>query len=216
MGTKILLADDHQILREGLISLLEKQAGFKVVGEAADGRTAVRLARDLQPDVVVMDISMPDLNGVEATRQIREAVPGVKVIALSMHSSRQFVKGMLQAGASGYLLKYSASQELIKAIQVAMTGRVYLSPDIAGTVVEELKSPPAGESSAFALLTSREREVLQLFAEGKSAREIADGLHLGLKTVEAYRRQIMEKLDFKSFADLIKYAIREGLTSLEP
>jgi two-component system response regulator NreC len=214
MSVRILLADDHRILREGLIALLEKQPSLKVVGEAENGRSAVRLARELAPDVVIMDISMPDLNGIEATRQIVAEVPGAKVIALSMHCDRHFVRGMLKAGAAGYLLKHSASQELIKAIQLVLANRVYLSPDITGIVVEDYKKPEK-DTSIFAVLTPREREVLQLFAEGKSPKQIAAALHLGLKTVEAYRRQMMDKLDLKSFAELIKYAIREGLASLD-
>ncbi len=214
MNIKILLADDHQILREGLIALLEREPGLQVVGQASDGRTAVRLARELGPDVVVMDVTMPDLNGIDATRQILEENRQVKVIALSMHADRRFVKGMLQAGASAYLLKHSASQELIKAVKLVIANRVYLSPEVTGVVVEDYKAP-ANDTSAFAVLTPREREVLQLFAEGKSPREIAAALHLGLKTVEAYRRQILEKLGFNSFAELVKYAVREGLTSLE-
>jgi two-component system response regulator NreC len=215
MSINILLAEDHKIMREGLAVLLEREPGLKVVGEAENGRAAVRLARELKPQVVVMDISMPDLNGIDATRQIMAEVPGVKVVALSVHADRLFVRGIIQAGASAYLLKYSASQELIRAIHLVMDNRIYLSPEIAGVVLEDYKSP-APDTSAFAVLTLREREVLQLLAEGKSPREIADALHLGLKSVEAYRRQLMDKLGFKSFADLIKYAIREGLTTLEP
>ncbi len=214
MSLRILVADDHQILREGLVTLLEK-AGMTVVGEAGDGRNAVRLARELKPQVVIIDIAMPELNGIEATRQIVEEVPGVKVIALSMLADKQFVRGMLQAGASGYLLKYCASQELVQAIRAVRNQQVYLSPGITEMVVEDFKAV-TGDTSAFSVLTPREREILQLYAEGKISREIADTLHLSLKTVEAYRRQIMEKMNFKSFADLIKYAIREGLTSLEP
>ncbi|MEJ2070785.1 MAG: response regulator transcription factor [Syntrophobacterales bacterium] len=214
MKARILVADDHQILREGLVTLLEK-AGMTVVGEAGDGRTAVRLAKELKPDMVIIDIAMPELNGIEATRQIVEEVPGVKVIALSMLADKHFVRGMLQAGASGYLLKYCASQELVQAIRAVRNHQVYLSPGITEMVVEDFKAA-TGDTSAFSVLTPREREILQLYAEGKISREIADTIHLSLKTVEAYRRQIMEKMSFKSFADLIKYAIREGLTSLEP
>ena len=214
MKVRILVADDHQILREGLVTLLEK-AGLTVVGEAGDGRTALRLAKELKPDMVIIDIAMPELNGIEATRQIVEEVPGVKVIALSMMADKHFVRGMLQAGASGYLLKYCASQELVQAIRAVQSHQVYLSPGVTEMVVEDFKAA-TGDTSAFSVLTPREREILQLYAEGKISREIADTLHLSLKTVEAYRRQIMEKMSFKSFADLIKYAIREGLTSLEP
>jgi|UniRef100_A0A7C3UYG1 DNA-binding NarL/FixJ family response regulator len=213
MTARIIVADDHQILREGLVTLLEK-AGLTVVGQAGDGRTAVRLARELKPAVVIIDIAMPELNGIEATRQIVTEVPGVKVIALSMHADKHFVRGMLQAGASGYLLKHCASQELVQAIRAVLNNQIFLSPGITELVVEGFKSTP-GDASVFSVLTSREREVLQLYAEGKISREIAATLHISLKTVEAYRRQIMEKMGFHSFADLIKYAIREGLTTLE-
>jgi two-component system response regulator NreC len=212
MSVRVLVADDHQILREGLVTLLAK-AGLTVVGEAADGRTVVRLARELKPNVVIMDIAMPELNGIEATRQIVAEVPGIKIIALSMHADKHFVRGMLQAGASGYLLKHCASQELVQAIRAVRNHQVYLSPGITELVVEDFKSA-TGDASAFSVLSPREREILQLYAEGKISREIAETLHISLKTVEAYRRQIMEKMDFKSFADLIKYAIREGLTTL--
>jgi two-component system response regulator NreC len=213
MSVKVLVADDHQILREGLVTLLGK-AGMTVVGEAADGRAVVRLARELKPHVVIMDIAMPELNGIEATRQIVAEVPGIKIIALSMHADKHFVRGMMQAGASGYLLKHCASQELVQAIRAVQNQQMYLSPGITELVVEDFKSA-TGDASAFSVLSPREREILQLYAEGKISREIADTLHVSLKTVEAYRRQIMEKMDFKSFADLIKYAIREGLTTLE-
>ncbi len=212
----ILVADDHLIVREGLAVLLNRQPDMEVVGEAEDGRTTVRLAQKLQPDLVIMDIAMPDLNGIDATRQIKAEVPGVKVIALSMHADKRFVAGMLKAGASGYLLKYCASEELVNAIHLVMDKRTYLSPEIASTVVEDyVQKLSESDSSAFSLLTSREREVLQLFAEGKITRQISAILNISIKTVEAHRKQIMEKLGFQGFADLIKYAIREGLASLD-
>jgi DNA-binding NarL/FixJ family response regulator len=216
MKIKVLLADDHQIMREGLASLLEKHPDLVVVGQAGDGREAVRLALELQPDVVVMDISMPGLNGIEATRQIVAAGSGIKVIALSVHAKNPFVIEMLQAGASGYLLKYSAAEELTQAIRLVLQGQTYLSPQIAGQVVESYlaKQSPAG-ASVFTVLSPREREVLQLYAEGKITRQIAALLHISPKTVEFHRRQIMDKLGVSSFAELIKYAIREGLTTIE-
>ncbi len=210
MSIRILLADDHKILREGLVALLEKQPDLKILGEAEDGRTAVRMVMQMRPDVVIMDINMPDLNGVEATRQIIKELPGVKVIALSVHSNNYLVKGMLQAGASGYLLKYSSSKELINAIHSVMDKQIYLSPEITGIVVDEYKSSTSESPSIFSVLTPREREVLQLFAEGKNSREIADSLFLSLKTVGAHRRQIMQKLGVKTLAGLVKYALEEG------
>jgi DNA-binding NarL/FixJ family response regulator len=209
----ILLAEDHRIMREGLIALLEKEPGFQVVGEAANGRSAVRLATELNPDVVVMDVAMPDLNGIDATRQILAENRQTRIVALSVHCDRHFVRGMLQAGACAYLLKHAASQELLQAIHQVMAGRVYLSPEIAGLVVEDYKAP-VPDTSVFGVLTPREREVLQLLVEGKSAREVAEALFLGVKTVEAYRREVMEKLGCKSLAELVKYALREGLISL--
>lgn len=216
MKIKVLLADDHQIMREGLASLLEKWPDLEVVGQTGEGRAAVRLAREVQPDVVVMDIGMPGLNGIEATRQIVAAAPGIKVIALSVHAESPFVAGMLQAGARAYLLKHSAAEELVRAIRLVVQGQTYLSPLIASQVVEGFvgKLSPAG-ASVFTVLSPREREVLQLYAEGKITRQIAALLHISPKTVEFHRRQIMDKLGFSSFVDLIKYAIREGLTTFQ-
>lgn len=216
MSIRILLADDHKITRQGLRSLLEKQDDMEVVAEAEEGRTAVRLAREFSPHIVIMDVSMPDLNGVEATRQIVERTPDVKVIALSMHSDSLFVTEMLKSGASGYLLKDCAFEELTLAIRAVVDGKTYLSPSISGVVVDDYlhrlsKTAYAGPD----ILTNREREVLQLLAEGNSTKKIALKLHISVKTVETHRRQIMEKLDIDSVAELTKYAIRKGFTSLE-
>ena len=217
MGIGILLVDDHAIIRQGLRSLLEKQPDLEVVAEAADGRKAIELVRELLPDIVIMDVTMPSLNGIEATRQICSTFPEVKVIALSIHSNRRFIGDMLQAGAAGYILKDSLFEELIRAIKAVTAGDRYLSPRITGVVVDDyIKHLSTSADSPLATLTSREREVLQLVAEGRSTKQVALELHVSTKTIEANRRQIMEKLDLHSVAELTKYAIREGLTSLEP
>lgn len=216
MSIRILLADDHKITREGLRSLLEKEPDMEVVAEAEDGRTTVSLVRELQPDVVIMDVSMPDLNGMEAARQIGSEFGNVKIIALSMHSDSLFVTEMLKSGASGYLLKDCAFEELARAIRVVVADQTYLSPSISGVVVNGyLHRVSRVDISGPQALTDREREVLQLVAEGKSTKEIALALHISVKTVETHRRQIMDKLDIHTVAELTKYAIRKGLTSLE-
>ena len=211
-----MLVDDHAIIRQGLRSLLEKQPDIEVVAEAEDGRKALELVRKVLPDIVVMDVSMPGLNGIEATRQICSELPQVRVIALSIHSNRRFVTDMLRAGAAGYILKECLFDELVQAIQAVAAGDSYLSPRITGVVVGDYtKHLSASFDSPLATLTSREREVLQLVAEGKSTKQIALELHVSNKTIEANRRQIMSKLDLHSVAELTKYAIREGLTTLE-
>ena len=216
MSVKIILADDHRIMREGLRALLDKQPGMEVIAEAENGRTTVDLAQELKPDVVVIDISMPDLNGIDATRQIISAAPHIKVIALSMHSDTKFVREMLSAGASGYMLKDSAFEELGTALSVVTNNQTYLSPKIANTVIRDyLGKIDTTNSQTAPSLTNREREVLQLLAEGRTTKEIAAKLCLSIKTIETHRKQIMEKVGFNSVAELTKYAIREGLTSLE-
>ena len=217
MPIRVLIADDHKIMLAGLRSLLEKQVEFEVVGEAENGRRAVKMALETKPDVVVMDVSMPDLNGIEATTQVVDSLPETRVIALSMHSDKRFVMGMLQAGASGYLLKDCASQELANAIRQVADGKKYLSPEITGVVIDDfLKGGFSGEAATVkAVLSAREREVLQLIAEGWSTKQIASHLYVSVKTIETHRRQIMKKLDLHTIADLTKYAIREGLTSIE-
>ena len=211
---RVMLADDHDLLRAGLRILLEREARFEVVAEAADGRTAVALALKQRPDIAVLDISMAGLNGIEAARQVRDAAPEVRIVALSMHSDRQFVTEMLKAGAAGYLLKSSAASELVMALEAVAAGKTYLSPAAASVVVDTMLKPPAAPESAFATLTAREREVLQLIAEGRTNKEIAQALTLSVKTVETHRGSLMNKLNLRSVAELTKYAVREGLTSL--
>lgn len=216
MSIRILLADDHAIVLQGLCSLLEKEADIEVVGEAEDGRVALNLVRELAPDIVIMDITMPNLNGIEATYEIVSEFPKVRVIALSIHSNRQFVAGMLKAGASGYILKECLFDEFVQAIRTVAAGGTYLSPRITGVVVEDyVERLSTTAESQLDKLTFREHEVLQLLAEGKSTKQIALELHVSVKTIETNRRQIMDKLDIHSVAELTKYAVREGLTSLE-
>ena len=216
MRKKILLADDHKIVRDGLHTLLGKEADIEVVGAATDGRNAVELAKEHEPDLVIMDISMPSMNGIEATRQIIDELPDTKIIVLSMHSERRFVAEVLTAGAVGYLLKDCAFDELTNAIRTVLGGKVYLSENITGLVVDDyVRQLSEKEVVTEDILTSREREVLQLIAEGNSTKEIADMLYLSRKTIETYRSRLMEKLDVHSVAELTKYAIREGFTSLE-
>ena len=216
MPQRIVLADDHRILRDGLRTLLEAQPGLEVVAEADNGRSAVSLAGELTPDLVILDVGMPELNGVEAARRILAENPSVKIVALSMHADRRFVAEMLKAGASAYVLKEGAFDELIQAIDAVTEGKVYLSPRIAGVVVDDyLTQMERPARTVFGVLSSREREVLQLMAEGLATKEIAAALHVSVKTIETHRRQIMEKLNLHSVAELTKYAIREGLTSVE-
>ena len=216
MAIKILLADDHIITRQGLHSLLDNEPDMEVVGQAENGRTAVQMAKELLPDIIIMDVSMPDLNGIEATRQIISQSPSVKIIALSMHSDSLYVSEMLKSGAAGYLLKDCAFEELTEAVRVVTSGKTYLSPSISGVVVDDyLHRLSKSGSSDPDVLTDRERQILQPLAEGKSTKQIALQLHISAKTVETHRRQIMNKLDLHTVAELTKYAIRKGLTSLE-
>ena len=215
MKIRILLADDHKIMREGLKALIDKQPDMEVAAETQDGLTTVRLAQKLLPQIIIMDIGMPEMNGIDATRQIVSENRDIKIIALSMHSDRRFVLEMLKAGASGYLLKDSAFEELVTAVHTVMANQPYLSPKVTDIVVKEyLHNLPANDKNVFTILTVREREVLQLLAEGKSTKQIASTLNLSVKTVETHRQQIMEKLEIRTVAELTKYAIREGITSL--
>jgi len=221
---KILLCDDHRMMRDGLRAILEKE-GLQVAGEAATGRESLALAAQLHPDVVVMDISMPDLNGIDATRKLLAKHPGVKVVGLSMNADRRYVTAMFAAGAVGYLVKSSASEELIQAIHAVTANLKYVSPAIAGSFVDDFVTHAGGaqfspssssvRSTSSKPLSPREREVLQLLAEGNSSKDIAARLDVAATTIETHRRQIMDKLQLRTIAELTKYAVREGLTSLE-
>ena len=214
MEIKILLCDDHRIFREGLKTLINGRKGMRVIGEAADGAEGVKKARQLAPDIVIMDISMPGLNGIEAARKIAGELRHTRVIALSMHSDRRFVTEALKAGAGGYLLKDSAFEELSSAIHSVASGKTYLDPAVASTVVKEYVGLSSGaHRSSFSALSPREREVLQLIAEGVPTKQMASGLKVSVKTIETHRKKIMEKLGIGSIAGLTKYAVREGLSS---
>lgn len=214
--TRVLLAEDHTIVRKGLRSLLDKETGIKVVGEAENGRKAIVKAEELHPDVVVMDIAMPGLNGLEATRQIKKCFPDIKILILSMHANEEYILQSLKSGASGYLVKKSAPAELISAINAVYNGHSFLSPSISRMVIDEYirrsKEISEGEEG-FEQLTVREREVLQLIAEGRKTRKIAELLYISIKTVETHRAHIMNKLDIHSTAELTRYAVRKGIIS---
>jgi len=217
MTMRLLLVDDHKIVRDGIRSLLEEEDDLAVVGEAGQGQEAVSLCRRLSPDLVVMDVSMPGLNGIEATRQIVADSAGVRVMALSMHRDPRFVAGILEAGAKGYLIKDCSARELVSAIRQVGAGRTYISPGIADIVVDGFLNRLDLDQASLpaSVLSPREREVLQLIAEGHNVKQVAERLCLSPKTVETHRRNIMEKLGLDNLVDLIRYAIREGVISLD-
>jgi len=213
---RILIADDHGIVRDGLKFLIARETDMEVVGEAEDGLTATKLAKELRPDIIIMDVSMPNLNGIEATRLILHEVPGIRIIALSMYFNRSFVINMLKAGAVGYVLKSYLFDELVRAIRAVAAGERYLSPKVTAVLIENyINRIPAADSSYQNGLTDRERQMLQMLAEGQSVKQIALQLHINPKTADANRRHIMNKLGIYNIAELTKYAIREGLTSAE-
>lgn len=213
--TRIILADDHTIVLEGIRRALEKEPDLEIVAEAMDGRQAVESALSLKADVVFMDISMPKLNGIEAAQQILRKEPRIKVIILSMHADKRFVERALKAGVGGYLLKNRAVTEVIAAIHSVTSGKIYLSPGITNIVVDEYITHLPPQEEGITCLTLREREVLQLIAEGYTTKEIASSMGISDKTAEGHRQKIMDKLNLRSVAQLTKFAIREGLTSLE-
>lgn len=213
MSVRIIIADDHKIMRDGLRNMLDKEAGMEVVSEAKNGREALRLAEQLRPDILIMDISMDDLNGIDATRALVAKGLGTKVIALSMHADKRFVAGMFEAGAMAYLLKDCSYDELLQAVRQVLAGRTYLCSMISGVVIRDyIQRMRRNETS---VLSPREKEILQLMAEGSTTKRIADQLKVSVKTVETHRQHIMEKLNIFSIAELTKYAIKEGITSLD-
>ncbi len=217
MAIRIILADDHLIVRDGMRYLLEKESGIVVVAMADNGRMALQLARELHPDVVVMDIAMPEMNGIEATRRLTGEMPGIAVLILSMHSARRYIVEALAAGAKGYLMKECASDELVRGIKTVAANETYLSPKVADQIVKDYMKRLSSDSILpdTVVLSSREKEILQLVAEGKNTKEIALTIGVSGKTVETHRQQIMKKLNLHSVAELTRYAIREGLTPLD-
>ena len=209
---KIILVDDHKLLRDGLRNIIEKRSNMHIIGEASDGREAIKIASELLPNVIVMDVAMPGLNGIEAARQIHKTQPDIKIIGLSMHSGKQFIQGMFKAGAFGYLLKDGDADELITAISTVMQNKRYLSKDINQEFLALLKK---GEVFGKAQLSAREKEVLQLISEGKSSKEIGGILFLSPKTIDVHRNNIMKKIDLYTIPELTKYAIQKGLTTLD-
>lgn len=215
MPIKILLVDDHHIMRQGLRVILESQSNLEVIAEAGNGREAIQKVQETKPDMMIIDISMPEMNGMEATKQIHEIAEDIKVIVLSVHSDKQFVAVMLKAGASGYLLKDCVKDELISAIDIVNRGQKYLSPQITGSVLEDYKRFLNYETQdVFTALTKREREVLQLLAEGRNTKQIASDLFISVKTVETHRQKMMNKLEIYNIPDLVKYAIQQGVIDI--
>lgn len=213
---KILLVDDHKLFRDGLRQLLGGRPGFEIAGEAGDGDSAVRFVREHAPDVVLMDISMPGRNGLDAAREILALKPATRVVVLSMHADRRFVIEALKTGATGYFLKSSSARDLEEGIRGVVRGEIRLCPSVSTSVIREYVSLSSREEdSAFAVLTDRERQVLRLLADGLSTKEAAARLDVSVKTAESHRANVMAKLDIHSIAELTKYAVREGLTPLE-
>ncbi len=212
--TRILIVDDHQIVRDGIGHYLEAGNQYEIVSKADNGRSALEMADKLRPDLILMDVSMPDMNGIEATRQIVTSIPGIKVVALTMHAAKPYVLGMLNAGASGYLLKTSPFEEVVNALEVIMSGTIYLSPEITHMVVEFAKNREWEAVDSLTLLSTREREVLQMISEGHTSKTISHHMNISSKTVDVHRNNLKKKLDIHTIAGLTKFAITKGLTDL--
>jgi len=215
MKIKVLIVDDHKIVREGICHVLEKHTEFEVVGAAENGRSALRMAQTLMPNVVIMDIAMPDMNGIEATHLILAENPDIKVIVLSMHSDLRYITEILKAGASGYVIKAGDSEDIIRSIKTVMSDKIYLSQAIHDSVIKDhIKQSEEKDGSVYSLLTKREIDLLCMLTEGNTTKQIAAALGISVKTVESHRSQIMKKLNLFSISELTKYAVREGLTTL--
>ncbi|MCK4406713.1 MAG: response regulator transcription factor [Bacteroidales bacterium] len=215
MSIKILIADDHQLFREGLINLLSDSSEIEVIAQAEDGKEAIIKAKKFNPDIVIMDIGMPVMNGVEATKILKKELPDIKVIAISMYSDKHFIKGMLEAGASGYLLKSCTYDQLIEAINAVYSGKKYLSNKITEVIIHDYLGKEEEIPNNDPKLSERESEILKLFAEGKTSREISELLFVSVKTVGTHKQHILEKLELKTTTDLVKYALKKGIISLE-
>lgn len=215
MTIKIVVADDHQLFREGLVNLLESDENIQVVGQAEDGEIAIKKVLDLKPDILLTDIAMPNMNGMEATRNLKKQFPDLKIIAVSMHSDRQFVKGMLTAGTDAYLLKNCTHQQLLEAVHTVYNGKKYLSQDITEMVISGYLDGPGDTDDRYNQLSEREKEIFLLLAEGVSTREIGDKLFISVKTVGTHKQNILEKLDLKNNSDIVKYALKKGLIQLD-
>jgi len=215
MSIKILIADDHQLFREGLVNLLADSSGIEVIAEAQDGKETLLLAKKLKPDIVIMDIGMPIMNGLQATTALQKDHPEIKVIALSMHSDRDYIKSMLEAGASGYLFKNCSYHQLIEAIKSVYSGKKYLSDDITEVVINDYLYHESEVAPSDTILSERESEILKLYAEGKSSREIADLLFVSVKTIGTHKQNILNKLGLKTIPDMVKYALKSGMIPLE-
>ena len=214
MPVRILLVDDHKIMREGLRSLLEKEADFEIVAEAENGQEAVRLAHDAKPEIIIMDVAIPVMNGIEAATKIREIAPDAKIVALTMHTDKNYLTGMLRAGTVGYLLKDCAAEELVFAIRQIIAGKGFISPEIAPLILEDYSGEAHTPGKSDASLTPKEVEVLKLVADGLGTKDIAERLQVSSKTVERWRTQMMERLQLFTVAELTKYAVRKGITTM--
>jgi two-component system, NarL family, response regulator NreC len=215
MSIKILIVDDHQLFREGLINLLSDSSEIEVIAQAENGKEAIKKARKFNPDIIIMDIGMPVMNGVEATEILKKELSDIKVIAISMYSDKHFIKGMLEAGASGYLLKSCTYNQLIEAINAVYSGKKYLSDKITEVIIHDYLGKEEKIPNNDPKLSERESEILKLFAEGKTSREISELLFISVKTVGTHKQNILEKLELKTTTDLVKYALKKGIISLE-